>query len=75
MTLEERVTILEAQMTDVQVEVVELNDEVAFLFDGQALQDERIFNLEEETSGTVSIYCQISVCQFSLYYFQLHNFG
>ena len=43
-------------MTDVQAEVVELTDQVAFLFDEVASiddvqQDNRVFVLEQETSG------------------------
>ena len=41
-TIEERVTLLELQVT-------ELEEDVDFLFDDQLIQDERLFSLEEET--------------------------
>ena len=57
-SIDERVTLLELQMTEVQEEVTDLQDEfiilfddVSTLFDGQALQDERILILEQDTSG------------------------
>ncbi len=48
-TIEERVTVLEAEMTGVLSEIVELNFDVDFLFTEQALQDQQIFSLYEET--------------------------
>ena len=36
-TIEERVTILEAQMSEIQPDIVEVKDEVAFLFDEVAV--------------------------------------
>ena len=43
-TIEERVTLLEIQ-------VVDLNQDVNFLFDEQVIQDERLLNLEEATDA------------------------
>ena len=48
-TIEERVTVLEAEMTGVLSEIVELNFDVDFLFTEQALQDQQIFSLYQET--------------------------
>ena len=57
-TIEERVTILEFQMADLGVEVTDLGEdvdvidnEVAVIFTGQVIQDERILELEDETEG------------------------
>ena len=41
-TIEERVSLLEIQVTD-------LNQDVNFLFDEQVIQDEKLLNLEQET--------------------------
>ena len=53
-TIEERVSLLEIQVADlredvtvVQGVVVELDENVDFLFDEQVIQDERLLNLEE----------------------------
>ena len=61
-TIEERVTFLEVQMTDIQDDIAEVKDEVAFMFDEvaelddeQNLQDQRIFTLEQETSGKITL--------------------
>ena len=43
-TIEERVTLLEIQ-------VVDLDEDVDFLFDEQAIQDEKLLNLEQETDA------------------------
>ena len=43
-------------MVEVQDEVAELEDEIAFLFDKQVIQDERIFTLEQETSGVKHLF-------------------
>ena len=52
-TIEERVSLLEVQVADlredvtvVQGGVVELDEDVDFLFDEQVIQDERLFSLE-----------------------------
>ena len=59
-TIEERVAILEGQVvvlndevTDLEVNLVELEGDVDFLFDETVIQDERIFNLEETSDGVV----------------------
>ena len=56
-TLEERVEMLEIQMAQVEddidglsVDLLELEGDVDFLFDDQLIQDQRIFNVEEESS-------------------------
>ena len=43
-TIEERVALLEIQVTD-------LDEDVDFLFDEQVIQDERLLNLEETSLG------------------------
>ena len=57
-TIEERVTILEFQMTDLTEEVADLGEdvdvidnEVAVIFTGQVIQDERILELEADSEG------------------------
>ena len=57
-TIEERVTILEAQVivlddevTDLEVNLMELEGDVNFLFDETVIQDERIFTLEQTTDA------------------------
>ena len=54
-TLEERVALLEIQMTaiqddvtDLEVNLMELQGDVNFLFDEQVIQDERLFSLEQD---------------------------
>ena len=46
-TLEERVALLELQ-------VVDLDEDVDFLFDKQIIQDERIFSLEQTSIETTA---------------------
>ena len=43
-TIEERVTLLEIQVSD-------LDQDVNFLFDEQVIQDEKLLNLEQETDA------------------------
>ena len=50
-TIEERVALLEIQVTDLEQNVSDLDQDVNFLFDEQVLQDERLFQLETETEG------------------------
>ena len=72
MTIEERVTILESQVVEIEEDVIglrvdhtQLEGDVSFLFDEQVIQDERLFSLEqtvfvidEEVEGN---------CYFSLF--------
>ena len=60
-TIEERVCLLEVQVADlkedvtvVQGGVVELDEDVDFLFDDQIIQNERLFSLEQ-TSLQVAV--------------------
>ena len=53
-TIEERVTLLEIQVTDIREDlttteenVEDLEEDVDFLFDETVIQDERIFTLEQ----------------------------
>ena len=48
MTIEERVTLLEIQVADLEQNVVGLDEDVSFMFDGQVIQNERIFSLEQD---------------------------
>ena len=48
-TIEERVTILEAQVVEIEENIADLDQDVNFLFDEQVIQDERLLNLETET--------------------------
>ena len=50
LTIEERVAVLEGQVVVIQDEVSDIETDVDFLFDEQIIQDERLLNLEEETS-------------------------
>ena len=54
-TIEERVTVLEIQITDIREDlttieenVTDLDEDVNFLFDETVLQDERLFSLEQD---------------------------
>ena len=47
-TIEERVALLEIQVTDLEQNVADLNEDVNFLFDETVLQDERILTLEQD---------------------------
>ena len=46
-TIEERVSLLELQVADLKENVVDLDEDVDFLFDEQVIQDERLFSLEQ----------------------------
>ena len=46
-TLEERVELLEGQVVVIQDEVSDIETDVDFLFDEQAIQDERLLNHDE----------------------------
>ena len=46
-TIEERVSILENQVVEIEEDLTDLDDDVGFLFDEQVIQDERLLNLEE----------------------------
>ena len=55
-TIEERVSLLEVQVVQIQedvtglgVDLTGLDEDVGFLFDEQVIQDERLLNLETET--------------------------
>ena len=57
-TIEERVTILESQVVEIEEDVIGLNiglaevDQIVdFLFDEQVIQDERLFSLEQTSLG------------------------
>ena len=45
--MEERVALLELQVSDLEENVIDLDEDVDFLFDEQVIQDERIFSLEQ----------------------------
>ena len=53
-TIEERVALLEIQ-------VVDLDEDVDFLFDEQVIQDERLLNVEETSDQVVVELAEISV--------------
>ena len=44
-------SLLELQVTDIQQDVSNLDENVDFLFDETVIQDERLFQLETETEG------------------------
>ena len=67
-TIEERGSLLEVQVADlredvtvVQGDVVELNDDVDLMFEEQVIQDERLLNLEETSDQVVVELAEIKV--------------
>ena len=44
--------VLDDEVTDLEVNLIELEVDVNFLFDEQVIQDERIFNLEQTSIET-----------------------
>ena len=48
--MEIQVVEIEEDITGLGVDLTELDENVDFLFDEQIIQDERLLNLEEETS-------------------------
>ena len=48
-TVEERVSLLELQMAEMDQDVMGLEEDVDFLFDEQVIQDERILTLEQDS--------------------------
>ena len=48
-TIEERVSLLEIQVTDLEENVADLDQDVNFMFDEQVIQDERLLSLDEDT--------------------------
>ena len=44
---QERVTILENQVVEIEDDLAKLDEDIGFLFDGQIIQDEQLFNLEQ----------------------------
>ena len=50
LTIEERVGLLETQVVEIEEDITNLDENVDFLFDETVIQDERLLNLEEETS-------------------------
>ena len=50
-TIEERVSLLEIQVEEIEEDVTLLQTDVNFLFEETAIQDERIFNLEQTSIG------------------------
>ena len=53
MTIEERVTILENQVVEIEEDLTGLDQDVNFLFDEQVIQDERLFSLEQTSNGII----------------------
>ena len=49
-TVEERVTLLEIQMDEVQGDVAQNEGDISLLFTGEIIQDERLVDLEDDTS-------------------------
>ena len=63
-SLETQVTVIQDDVTDLEVNLIELEGDVNFLFDEQVIQDERIFTLEQtsiETSEEVEGNCHLPV--------------
>ena len=53
-TIEERVSLLEVQVVEIEEDVTGLDLNVNFLFDEQVIQDERLFSLEQDTDVIIS---------------------
>ena len=51
-SLETQVTVIQDDVTDLEVNLIELEGDVNFLFDEQVIQDERIFTLEQTSIET-----------------------
>ena len=49
-------SLLEIQVTDLEENMADLDQDVNFLFDEQVIQDERLFSLEQTTD---SIYAEL----------------
>ena len=45
--IEERVSLLEIQVANLEQNLTGLDEDVDFLFDDQVIQDERLFSLEQ----------------------------
>ena len=61
-TIEERVTLLEIQVDEVQGDLAQTEEEITLLFSQQVIQDDRLVNLEEDIDGlegNVESKCQI----------------
>ena len=50
-TIEERVTLLEIQVEEIEGDVALLEGDVNFLFDETVIQDQRLFALEQTTDA------------------------
>ena len=48
-TIEERVSLLEIQIADIEGQITDLDQDVNFLFDEHVIQNERLLNLEVAT--------------------------
>ena len=46
--------VIEDDVTDLEVNLMELEGDVNFLFDEQVIQDERLLNLEETSNGIIT---------------------
>ena len=55
--VEERVKLLESQMTDVNGDIKNMDEEVNFLLDEQVLQDQRLVDIEGESEGVFFCHC------------------
>ena len=52
-TIEERVSLLEIQVVEIEEDVADLDQDVNFLFDEQIIQDDPLLNLEETSDQVV----------------------
>ena len=50
-TIEERVSLLEIKVVEIEEDVTGLDQDTNFLFAEQAIQDERLLDLEQETDA------------------------
>ena len=60
-TIEDRVSLLELQVVDLEENVTDLDDDINFLFDEQVIQDERLLELEQTSDQVVVELAEINV--------------
>ena len=60
-TIEERVSLLEIQVVEIEEDVTDLDQDVNFLFEEQIIQDERLLNLEEASVQVTVELAEINV--------------
>ena len=63
-------TILENQVVEIEDDLAKLDEDIGFLFDGQIIQDQRLFSLEQtsdEILGELDLVEGVEGCFFPLF--------